>query len=198
MIDLLAITDDPAPVPPPLRIVPAAGLGVVVSAAVEDEVVDAEALWRREALIEELMHQRALLPVRYGTRVEDDDAAAAAIAGRGEALAAALRRVRGAVELSVRVLIRREHGEQGPGEQLQARALDERAAAAMHQRLAAAARDQARQVGPELLRAAYLVDRAHVDGFVALVRELQDEYPELSTICTGPWPPYSFSGEKDA
>jgi hypothetical protein len=198
VIELLAITDDPAPVPPPLRIVPAAGLGVVVSAAAEDEEVDADALWRREALIEELMQQRALLPVRFGTRVEDDTAAAAAVAGRAEAFAGALRRVRGAVELSVRVVIRDENGESGPAEHMQARAAGERAAAAMHQRLAAAAREDVRQVGTETLRAAYLVDRADVDGFVALVRELQAEHPELSAICTGPWPPYSFSEGEDA
>ena len=49
--------------------------------------------------------------------------------------------------------------------------------------------------GPELLRAAYLVDRADVDGFVAVVRELQREHDSLSVLCTGPWPPYSFAGE---
>jgi hypothetical protein len=190
VIELLAITDDPAPTAPPLRIVPAEGLGVVVSAAAEDgDAVDAEALWRREELIEELMRERTLLPVRYGTLVEDDTAAAEAIAGRAEALATALERVRGAVELSVRVVV--------PGEQQEARAAGRRAAAAMHERLAAAAREHARHPGPELLRAAYLVDRAELDGFVALVRALQNEHPELSALCTGPWPPYSFS-EGDA
>ena len=198
MIELLAITDDPAPVPPPLRVVAAAGLGLVVSAAAKDDVVDAEALWRREDLLEELMQGRTVLPVRYGTLVEDDTAAAEAIAGRAEALAAALRRVRGAVELSVRVLIRGENGEGSPGEQLQARAAGERAAVEIHARLSAAAREHARHVGPELLRAAYLVDSAQVDSFVALVRALQNEHTELSAICTGPWLPYSFSEGEDA
>jgi hypothetical protein len=196
VIELLAITDDPTPTPPPLRIVPVAGLGLVVSPAAEGgDDVDAEALWRREDLIEELMQERTLLPVRYGTLVEDDTAAAEAVAERAEALKAALRRVRGAVELSVRVL---ENGESSPGENVQARAACERAAAAMHERLAATAREHSRQIGPELLRAAYLVDRAQVDSFVTLVRELQHEHPELSALCTGPWPPYSFSEEEDA
>ena len=198
MIELLAITDDPTPTPPPLRIVPVGGLGLVVGAAAEADVIDAEALWHREDLIEELMRERTLLPVRYRTVVEDDTAAAEAVAERAEALKAALRRVRGAVELSVRVLMRAEIGESTPGEHLQARAAGERAAAAMHQRLAAAAREHARQIGPGLLRGAYLVDRVEIDGFVALVRELQNEHPELSAVCTGPWPPYSFSGEEGA
>jgi len=31
-----------------------------------------------------------------------------------------------------------------------------------------------------------------VDAFAAAVARLQDEHPELSILCTGPWPPYSF------
>lgn len=197
MIELLAITDDPAPTGPPLRIVPAGGLAVVVAPASEGEV-DADALWRREALLEELMEQRALLPVRYGTLVEDDAAAAAAVAGRGEALAGALRRVRGAVELSVRAVAADEPDEASPSERLQARAARERTAAALHERLAAAAREHARHGGRELLRAAYLVDRADVGRFVSVVRELQAEHGELSILCTGPWPPYSFAEPGDA
>ena len=46
---------------------------------------------------------------------------------------------------------------------------------------------------PELLRAAYLVEREAVEPFVARVRELQREHPALSLLCTGPWPPYSFA-----
>jgi len=197
VIELLAITDDPAPTEPPLRIVRAGGLGVIVAPANEDEV-DADALWRREALLEELMEQRALLPVRYGTLVQDEAAAAAAVAGRGDALAGALRRVRGAVELSVRAVAPGQPGEGSPGEHLQARAAHERTAGALHGRLAAAAREHVRHDGRELLRAAYLVDRDEVGRFVALVRGLQAEHGELSILCTGPWPPYSFAEPEGA
>ena len=93
MIELLAITDDPAPTAPPLRVVPAAGLGVIVEPAPEGEL-DADALWQRESRLEALMQERALLPVRLGTRVEDDAAAAEAIAPRSAELRAALDRLR--------------------------------------------------------------------------------------------------------
>ena len=178
MIELLAITDDPGAPPPPLRLVPAGPVGVVVGPAPEGEV-DAEALWERESLLENLMDQRALLPIRYGTRVEDDAAAAAAVEPRGAELAAALDRVRGAVEVSVRA-VAREGAE--PGD-----------VSAIHARLSGLAREHARLEGSEPLRAAYLVDRAAVDGFVAAVRELQHEHRGLSILCTGPWPPYSFA-----
>ena len=197
MIELLAITDDATPPPPPLRAVPCGGLSVLCAPAPEEEA-DAEALWRREALLEELMEQRTLLPVRFGTLVADEAAAAEAVADRGEALARALHRVRGAVELSVRAVTAGEPDGGSPGERLQARAGHERVAAAVHERLAAAAREHARHDGRELLRAAYLVDRAEVDGFVTLVRELQGEHGELSILCTGPWPPYSFAEAEDA
>ena len=199
MIDLLAITDDATPPQPPLRLVPAGRVSVLVAPAAGDGErvagaepaadvdagadatadANADALWQRESLLEELMRERALLPIRYGTRVEDDAAAAAAVAPRDAELAAALDRVRGAVEVSVRAVA-------GDGA---ATAAPE----AVHERLSAAAREHARHDGPEPLRAAYLVDTGAVAGFVATVRELQHEHPGLSILCTGPWPPYSFA-----
>ena len=196
MIELLAITDDASPPQPPLRLVPAGRVSVLVAPAAgdgegtdgadpaADAGADADALWQRESLLEELMRERALLPIRYGTRVEDDAAAAAAVAPRDAELAAALDRVRGAVEVSVRAVA-------GDGA---ATAAPE----AVHERLSAAAREHARHDGPEPLRAAYLVDTGAVDGFVATVRELQHEHPGLSILCTGPWPPYSFAERGDA
>jgi gas vesicle protein GvpL/GvpF len=180
VIELLAITDDAQPSAAPVRIVPAGGLGAVVEPAPEGEL-DADALWRRESLLEELMGERALLPVRLGTRVADVEALAEAIAPRSAELRAALDRVRGAVELSVRAVATAEP--------------PAGAADAVHARLSALARAAARHEGPEALRAAYLVDRAGVDAFVAAVRALQGEHDGLSVLCTGPWPPYSFTEE---
>ena len=178
MIELLAITQDAGAPPPPLRVVPAGPVSVVVGPVPEGEV-DAEALWAREALLENLMEERSLLPIRFGTRVEDDAAAAEVVAGRGAELLAALERVRDAVELSVRAVDR--DGTHGA-------AVD-----AVHAQLAGLAREHARHDGPEALRSAYLVERSGVDGFVAAVRGLQQEHPGLSVLCTGPWPPYSFA-----
>jgi hypothetical protein len=203
VIELLAITDDPAPSALGVRVLPAAGLGVVVEPAPAGEL-DADALWRRESLLEELMRERALLPVRLGTRVADDAAVAEAVAPRRAELLAALDRVRGAVEVSVRAVARDRtaapSGVAGPppgvaGPPPAVAGPPPGAVDSVHGRLAALAREHARHEGPELLRAAYLVDRDHVDTFVAAVRELQREHDDLSVLCTGPWPPYSFAGE---
>ena len=103
---------------------------------------------------------------------------------------AALDRVRGAVELSVRVL-----GEDRPaeaGEYLRRRADVD----AVHEalgKLARASEQRAPGMPAELLRASYLVDRDTVARFSAAVADLQAAHPELSLLCTGPWAPYTFT-----
>jgi hypothetical protein len=145
MIELFAITRADAPPPPDrLRAISAgAGLAAVV-APVEDQEVNAEALWRHEELVEALMADRDVLPVRFGTRFHDEEEAAQAVAAQRATLTTALERVQGAVELSV-------HGP--PEIQAQLREL---------------ARDTVERPG----RVAYLIDRDAVDAFRARVTEL--------------------------
>jgi hypothetical protein len=194
VIELLAITDDARPLEPPLRAVRCDGLSVVCAPATEGEI-DAEALWAREATLERLMADRDLLPVRYGTVVADDRAAVAAVAPQSEALARALDRVRGAVELSVRAIAAGDRPHEGVGgrDYLRERIADGRLARLLHEPLAAIARDGVIQDGPHVLRAAYLVERERVEAFVAQFRRLQHRHRELAIVCTGPWPPYSFT-----
>jgi Gas vesicle synthesis protein GvpL/GvpF len=210
VIELYAITDDPGPPLPDvagLRLVPFDGLAAVCTPASEAEL-SPETLWRHEDVVEALMADRDLLPVRYGTRLDDDAAVARAMEGRRDELAAALERVRGAVELSVRVVAAGGAPAPSPpppaettsgAEYLRLRAEAEasrdEAARALGDPLAALAREsaQAQPRPPELFRAAYLVERGTVDSFVAEVRRLQGESPGLAILCTGPWPPYSFA-----
>jgi hypothetical protein len=41
---------------------------------------------------------------------------------------------------------------------------------------------------------AYLVEREQLPRFVATVAELDRAHPALELVCTGPGPPFSFSG----
>ena len=158
MIELFAITRAAGPPPPArLRAIPADGLAAVVGPVSRADPT-ADSLWRHERTVQELMVDRDVLPVRYGTRFADEQDAARAVAARGPTLAAALDRVRGAVEMSVHA----------PAEALDA--------------LRPLARDTADRFGA----VAYLVDRDAVDAFRARAAE-------LDAVCTGPWPPYSFS-----
>ena len=203
MIELYAITDHPGPPLPdvaPLRVVPIDGLAGVYTTASDTEV-SPEALWRHEEVVEALMADRDLLPVRYGTRLEDEAAVARALEERREELAAALDRVRGAVELSVRAAApgAPELGDAGGSDYLRARARaaagHDRTAKILHEPLSALARASVEGTPhpPELFRAAYLVEHDAVERFTETVAHLQNANQGLSLLCTGPWPPYSFA-----
>jgi hypothetical protein len=197
VIELYAITDDPTPPDPPLRAVRCDGLTALCAPAEPRQGEPTpDALWHHEEVVEALMEDRDLLPVRFGTLVSDEDAAARAVTERREELAASLDRVRGAVELAVRVHARRD--DEAPVaatgiEYMQAKARREEEARLLHEPLDFVARRSVVLPGPELLRAAYLVDRDAVDSFVALVRRLEESHAHLDMVCTGPWPPYSFA-----
>ena len=210
MIALYAITDHPgAPMPARggVRAVADGDLAAVCGPVIRGEVT-AEALWEHEQIVEALMADRDVLPVRYGTLLPDDRAVAQALRDKHAEFAASLESVRGSVELAVRVF---PSGDAGPAavmppssmtgtEYLRAQArtaADEAdATAIVHAPLARAARADtvARVNRPgELMRAAYLVARDATAAFSARVQEIQDGNPRLRITCTGPWPPYSFA-----
>jgi hypothetical protein len=206
VIELYAITDHPGPPLPglaPLHAVPEGGLAAICAPAEEREVTP-EVLWEHERVIEALMEDRDLLPVRFGTRLDDDAAAARSVAERRVDLELALDRVRGAVELSVRAVLADAAEAPAPAGDgaayLRARrrssAAQDAVATAVHEPLAALARADVRRpprAPGEALRAAYLVDRGVVGAFTKLVARVDARNPELRLLCTGPWPPYSFA-----
>jgi hypothetical protein len=207
VIELYAVVDHPGPPLPalaPLGAVAERDLALVFAPA-GDADLSPESLWRHEHVVEALMEGRDLLPVRYGTRVEDEQAAAHTLRERHAELAGALDGVRGAVELSVRVLGEREPSTAPEAAQsgtdyirtkARAAAASDRATRAVDEPLARIARASSRrptQAETELLRAAYLVERERVTDFARRVSELQDAHSRLRLLCTGPWPPYSFS-----
>jgi hypothetical protein len=198
VIALYAITDHPTPPLPGLGAVQAVASGdlaAVLGPVVTGEVT-VDALWQHERIVEALMDGRDVLPVRYGTCVPDE-------------AAAALESVRGAVELAVRVF-RAGNSRPAPTPspeattgtdylraRVRAAAEESDATAIVHEPLARGARAEkvARVNRPgELLRAAYLVDRSAARAFPARVAEIQQDSPQLRITCTGPWPPYSFAG----
>jgi hypothetical protein len=165
-----------------------------------------DALWAHERVVERLMAERAVLPMRFGTTMPDDDALRTAIAARHDDLVAALDRVRGRVELSVRALLAGNGSAPAPDPPPQngrdyilgklahgqrAEAAAERVHAPLA-RLAVEARRQSSRHRDEVLRAAYLVEQASVARFRSAVERLALEHPDLALLCTGPWPPYTF------
>jgi hypothetical protein len=227
MIYLYAITDLPdLPVPAEPGLEGASlfsltyqDIAAVVSPLTTSAVSPTEDnLWRHEAVVEALMTDRAVLPVRFGTSLTDEAAIRAALAAHYANFVASLDRVRGRVELGLRVLWEIADSEwqtAGSSQQpsatsgrayLMARLEEERQRQAwreqaealaeeIHAPLDRLATDSTRQVliTPRLLlTAAYLVEQDQVAAFRQKVEALSAAHPKLRLLCTGPWPAYNF------
>ena len=169
---------------------------------------DESALWQHERVVEALLDQGTVLPMRFGSSVGDRDALARLLAERRADFELGLERVRGAVEIGVRALIRDEPSELAPAlagadrpgtEYMLARLNDEKRSAAIaahiHEPLVALSRDSASRKTSLSgdVNTAYLVAREDVDPFRATVEKLDDAVEYATIVCTGPWPPYSFT-----
>jgi hypothetical protein len=195
---------------------PSGGIAAVITCHAPQTLKPSpENVWRHEEVVEWLMRDRAVLPTRFGTVFGDEAKLDATLAQNRERLAAGLERVRGCVELGLRVLWQPLAASRSPdvapadnpGRAYMTARLEEerrrreqeqvaeRLADALHAPLAACAVDSTKRVlaKPDLLlTAAYLVRRDATDRFRALVEEASAAHPELRLLCTGPWPPYHF------
>jgi hypothetical protein len=123
---------------------------------------------------------------------------------RRKDLLAGLQRVRGAVEIGLRVNWRdaarprtaaRQTGASYLRDRFELRQSARRVASELDP-LTALARSSRRALvrTPDLpVQDAYLVEHGRVDEFVALVEQLGDDLDDVELVCTGPWPPYSFA-----
>jgi gas vesicle protein GvpL/GvpF len=169
-----------------------------------------DALWEHERVLEGLLEEGPVLPVRFGVRFADREELCAEVQPRSAQLAAALARVRGRVEVSVR-LIAREDGpsglpidpETGPGARYLLERLGERRDAArkleaVRTRLAPLAVAERSELLPRPgtpATAAFLVERPLLERFRREAGELERELAGVTLVCTGPWPPYNFVDE---
>jgi gas vesicle protein GvpL/GvpF len=173
-------------------------------------------LWTHETVVEALMDQATVLPMRFDGAVAGEATLLRILDERQQEFETLLAAVRGAVELGVRAQLSEEPQEDAAGGELaggqrggpgtaylralaheRRRAAD--AASHIHEPLAALARrsrQSAAGLKPGLFKAAYLVDRERVDAFRARVEVLDSELGSGRIVCTGPWPPYGFSSEE--
>ena len=216
MLYLYAITEDPrAPDERGLHGAPLRSIGEHRLFAIASEHAEKPAdagvddLWAHEAVVEAAMKLGSVLPVRFGTTLLDELAVGALLRRRRVELKDALARVRDRVELGVRALAppaetpaATPDRDVGPGTAYMLGRLEEQrraaaAAARIHEPLAALACESVRnaKAAPAAgLNVAYLVDRDRVDAFRARVEELAESH-HAAVVCTGPWPPYSFTAE---
>lgn len=182
-----------------------------------------QAAQAHERVVQRLLPAAAVVPLRFGSIHRDREGVAAFLDARRDDFVATLARVRGRVELGVKVWLDPQE-EQRPAaaatsgrEYLERqRAARERRAGAdaelderlrgIHERLLAAAADgvlnrpQARELTRDprrmVMNAAYLV-AAEDDAFPAEVERLRRAHPSLVLEVTGPWAPYNFAEEPE-
>ncbi len=162
-------------------------------------------------------------PLRFATVCYDDDAVRQRLDDAYASLSAALDRVTGCAEWSVKVLTSAqgaapsgaaveppasgaEYLRRKKAQATRALEADEKAAAAaqlIHQQLAGRARASRRlpaqdprlsgHQGSMVLNAAYLVQDDDASAFEALLSSVRGEQPDVLIESRGPWPPYSFA-----
>jgi len=201
--------------------VPCGDLAAAVSELSRDVAPEPQNVWRHEQVLEALMQQHAVLPLRFGTHVARRDALCDALRRIRPALTRDLERLSGRVEFALRVtnvgandnLVlaagSKVDGAQplrpGTGylraraELLRERTVREAAArrieAMLRQHLDPSAEDAVWELAEgqaKTLTASYLVERAHISRFVDAIDHVRDRHLELDVTCTGPWAPYSF------
>lgn len=212
----------------PVRLLRLGLLSAVVSEAGEQ----AAAVTDENVLAHSRVNAAALagstpLPFRFGTRAASERLAEY-VSSNEAALAAALARVRGCVEMSVK-LLERSQGVEGSevgsqksevqtaeggrgtafllakrreilgGEDARRRA-EELAAwlAAGVSGLAREASARVRPAGAIALSAAHLVERARVAEYRSRLRSLGAGRRDLRLLTSGPWPPYNFGDIRSA
>ncbi len=177
----------------------------------------ADELWRHEEVVEALMNDRAVVPVRFGTLLPSPQRVNDLLCRAYDALTQDIERVRGQIEIGVRFLTAVDAAEtssegmplfrNGPGSAylwarlVRQRELRDRQRATLSlvreafDLLASHANASTLDDGPDDRRgtsAAFLVSRDRLECFRDIVGGVANAHPELALLCTGPWPPYSF------
>lgn len=168
-------------------------------------------LWMHERVVDALMRERTVLPMRFGTVLADAAEIRRFLRERQDELLAALARVDGAIELGVRVAWRdaadtplpAPPGASAPpagagylASLIERRRRAQELADRVDEPLRALSRDSTRRilVAPNLpLSGAYLVARERLGEFRARVDRLEREIDGAAIVCTGPWAPYGFT-----
>ena len=178
-------------------------------------------VWLHEQVLQTLMRQHAVVPIRFGTIVADAGELRSTVRLMHGAFAGDLRRLRRKVEFALRITNIRTEGSPvreaerqsnsaqalPPGtrylraraERLRERIAGETAAGRLERRLrrhldrsADSAVWEPATTRSATLAASYLVARDTVPAFIDAIAAARARHPALHVSCTGPWAPYSF------
>lgn len=203
----------------PVRAVDLGVLGAWVSDMATTPIVPSPGRAQsHDRVVRAALESETPLPARFGQVVASEAELRAALSERRDALTAALKRVEGAIEMTVRMLVAASTDEpsaQGTGGTAfgKGRAYLERVAAVQRRERnvlesAEIARDRVSSAVEGLVRAesfsgavagsslatvSHLVPRENVDAYRRALLALRRDDPALAIMVSGPWAPYSFS-----
>ncbi len=204
----------------PVRAIDLGGLGAWLSDTAATTVVPSpERAREHDRVVRAALERGTPLPARFGQVVADDKELIAALSDRRSALEAALDKVQGAVEMTVRMLVatpRTAAGEKAPAavegtvsgrrylERVAALQREERNVLAkaeiIRDRVSSAVGDLVRAqsftgavAGSSLATLSHLVPREHIEAYRGALQSLREEDPALAIMVSGPWAPYSFT-----
>jgi hypothetical protein len=202
----------------PVRLLEAAGLGVWISAA-QDDRATVQRLREHDRVVREALRTATPLPLRYGTLLRSEPAAAEMLAERAGEFRATLDRLTGTVEMGVRIDWDAEPeapdadpgppGSQATGagraylEARRAELANELRIRERAESLLLEAEAEFADLGLPTVRTvlaregvagslAHLVHRSQATRYRERAREVTHRRPDLRITLTGPWAPYSF------
>jgi hypothetical protein len=201
-----------------LRLIDCEGVLAAVGEVAATPLLAAETLRGHDATVRALAGEAGLLPARFGSVLRDEEELRAVLGPRVPSLRAALERVRGCEQMTLRIARISGSDERpepeteqepepetgtGPGAQYLARRRAERADARAIPEVARvldAVADLVREEHleshrrPPLIASAYhLVPRASLDLYRARLDAACAREPRLHVTVSGPWPPYAFA-----
>lgn len=197
----------------PLRVVRVGSVLAVVGTAGGPPALVERTLRRHHAVVARLARlSDAILPVRFGTLLDDDATLAAQLRPRARSLRTALALVKGREQMTLRLYgpaplvasaADREDGPGGPGARylgarLRAHRLARAAPEAEPLRQALGALIVAERVerhdSPPLVASLYhLVERGASRRYLRALDAARCRLPGTTVTATGPWPPYAFA-----
>jgi hypothetical protein len=201
----------------PLRVVKCGGLLAVVGDMAEAPPVSATTLREHDRAVRRLTALAdAVLPVRFGSLVDDESEIARHLESAEEALETALDLVKGREQMTVRIYQRDENSERegstpaeperpdvGPGARYlyarrRASAQETRSAALAAllpalETLVSAERIEAHETAPLIASIHHLVERGQGPAYTAAVDMTVATLDRVRVVVGGPWPPYAFA-----
>jgi hypothetical protein len=197
--------------------VPAGEFGEQLSQNMENLEWLADASVRHQRVVGAIHERQPILPARFGTVFLTRDSLADDVASRKAALKASFRRISGADEWGIRVFAATKSAPAGPGAR-SGREYLQRKSALLQTRPARTLEPEIRELAAALAKLAtesaeggkvssgqpglrwhtsLLLPRSRRPKLEALLSRFAGRFQDRFRLeCTGPWPPYSFVGEK--